>query len=50
MVAGKMVLALTPKPERYTEHERIAVAQFNEYQQLKAQLAGLSPAQAVMRS
>ncbi|HOO18044.1 MAG: sodium:solute symporter family protein [Phycisphaerae bacterium] len=47
MVAGKMVLALTPKPESaYTEHERIAVAQFNEYQQLKAQLAqGLSPAQ-----
>jgi SSS family solute:Na+ symporter len=47
MVAGKMVLALTPKPESaYTDRERVAVAQFHEYQQLKSELAaGLSPAQ-----
>jgi solute:Na+ symporter, SSS family len=45
MVAGKMVLALTPKPEsEFTAAERDAVAQFREYQQLKAELAGgLSP-------
>jgi SSS family solute:Na+ symporter len=45
MIAGKMVLALTPKPESaYTESERTAVARFREYQQLKAELPrGLSP-------
>lgn len=45
MIAGKMVLALTPKPENaYTDSERTAVAWFHEYQQLKAELPqGLSP-------
>jgi SSS family solute:Na+ symporter len=47
MVAGKMVLALTPKPESaYAPAERTAVMQFREYQQLKAELGrGLTPAQ-----
>jgi SSS family solute:Na+ symporter len=45
MVAGKMVLALTPKPQSaYTDTEQTAVALFREYQQLKAELPqGLSP-------
>jgi len=40
MIAGKMVLALTPKPEStYTDAEQSAVAMFREYQELKTELA-----------
>jgi SSS family solute:Na+ symporter len=44
MVAGKTIMALTPKPEsHYTVEERQSVEQFREYQQLKAELPqGLS--------
>ncbi len=38
MVAGKTMMALTPKPEiQYTAAERQSVEQFREYQQLKAE-------------
>ncbi|UCD75542.1 MAG: sodium:solute symporter family protein [Phycisphaerales bacterium] len=45
MVAGKTMMALTPKPEsRYTQAERESVEQFREYRQLQDQLAsGLTP-------
>lgn len=45
-ITAKMVLALTPKPQSaYTEAERVAVDQFQEYRHLKAEAAGgqLSP-------
>jgi len=47
MVAGKTMMALTPKPEsRYTEQERASVEQFHEYRQLKReQVQGPSPEQ-----
>ncbi|MGD8454350.1 MAG: sodium:solute symporter family protein [Phycisphaerae bacterium] len=47
MVAGKMMMALTPKPESaYTAEERAAVEQYREYQALKDRLpAGLAPAE-----
>ena len=47
MVAGKTMMALTPKPEaEYTQTERESVEQFREYRQLQEQLAtGLEPDQ-----
>lgn len=43
MVAGKTMMALTPKPEtEFTQAERESVEQFREYQELRGQLeAGL---------
>jgi SSS family solute:Na+ symporter len=39
MVAGKTMMALTPKPlERCTDEERASVEQFREYQELKERL------------
>ncbi|MDP2915389.1 MAG: sodium:solute symporter family protein [Candidatus Aminicenantes bacterium] len=47
MVAGKMIQALTPKPEaNYSAAERRSVEMFEEYQELKKILdAGLTPEQ-----
>jgi SSS family solute:Na+ symporter len=47
MVAGKTMMALTPKPaERYSAQERTRVAQFREYRALEARRdAGLSAAE-----
>jgi len=40
MIAGKTMMALTPKPESaYTAAESVQVAQFREYQELKSRLA-----------
>jgi SSS family solute:Na+ symporter len=49
MVAGKMIQALTPKPEAsYTSAERQSVDQFFEYQALRKKLDhGLTPDEAV---
>ncbi len=45
MVAGKTLMALTPKPiEKCTVDERVSVALFQEYQKLKADLPHLPPA------
>ena len=47
MVAGKTMMALTPKPaSAYTQDERLAVERFHEYRDLESQLTGsLSPEQ-----
>lgn len=47
MVAGKTMMALTPKPEsRYTEQERVTVERYREYRALKDALPqGFSPEQ-----
>ena len=47
MVAGKTMMALTPKPtSEYTQDERLAVERFHEYRELESELAGgLSPEQ-----
>ncbi len=47
MVAGKTMMALTPKPaSEYTQTERLAVDRFHEYRELKSQMTGgLSPEQ-----
>ena len=41
MVAGKTMMALTPKPaSEYTPDERLAVERFREYRDLESQVAG----------
>ena len=47
MVAGKMLMALTPKPESsYTAEEQASVAQFREHRELQGRLGqGLSAAE-----
>ncbi|HZX11717.1 MAG TPA: sodium:solute symporter family protein, partial [Acidobacteriota bacterium] len=45
MVAGKTMMAMTPKPiEKCTQAEQISIQEFKEYQELKSRLdEGLSP-------
>jgi SSS family solute:Na+ symporter len=47
MVAGKTMMALTPKPESaYTAEEAASVAQFHEYRELQSRVAeGLTPSE-----
>jgi len=49
MVAGKTMMALTPKPiEECTAQERLSIERFDEYQRLKSELdEGLSPSEKV---